>query len=649
MAETTAWISMADGTRLAATLFVPETTGPWPVILEALPYRKDDVTYYHTPEYRRLRDEGEFVVARVDLRGTGSSEGIALDEYLQQEQDDLCEVIAWLADQEWCNGSVGMYGVSYGGFNSIQVAMERPPALKAIVPIFATDDRYTDDVHYYGGARKQLDVIDYPLYMVCMNALPPVPSLAGEGWRDLWAERLESLEPWLLRWTAEQDDGPYWRHGSLRPHYDRIACATMIVAGWADGYRNASFRMFERLEAPKRLLFGPWSHASTETSRPGPRIDLVPELIRWFNRWLREDPNGIDEEPPIVVFARRSTRPAPDLDSYNGTWRFEPEWPPARLKGERLSLADADVAPLSHRLDVRPDVGATAWISCAGGLPWGQPDDQRPDEAFSLVYDWGPLEQELEILGYPRLEVTITSSSPVAFLSAKLCDVWPDGTSALVARGFLNLTHRESHEAPSALATGRSYRVTVEFDATSWTWETGHRIRLDVAGSDWPNAWSPPELGELTIAPSDSGLELPVLRGDAVVAEPPRPSPPSSGAAENGASPQVVWRLERDVVERVTRAVVDHGGVSDLGNGTRLDERYGGTVGVSTSEPGVAWAEGRSSFEVTWPEVTARAEARGRLRSDSGSYDLHLELDVWADGEIVASRVWDQSHPRRLQ
>jgi hypothetical protein len=280
-------------------------------------------------------------------------------------------------------------------------------------------------------------------------------------------------------------------------------------------------------------------------------------------------------------------------------------------------------------------------------LPWGQPDDQRLDEAYSLVYDW-PVVADVEILGHPRLDVTIASSTPVAFLSAKLCDVWPDGASSLVARGFLNLTHRESHGEPSPLEPRRPYTISLEFDATSWTWEAGHRIRLDLAGSDWPNAWPPPQRGDLQVTPDESILELPVLGGDTSVFDPPRLAPPSEGASEEPPSP-VVWRLERDVVDRVTRAVVEHGGVTQLGNGTRLEERYGGTVGVSTAEPGVAWAEGKNSFEVSWPEAIARAEARARLQSSSETYDLHVELDVWADGALLESRIWDRSYPRRLQ
>ncbi|MGQ0670379.1 MAG: CocE/NonD family hydrolase [Actinomycetota bacterium] len=647
------FIAMSDGACLAATLYVPETGGSWPAILEALPYRKDDLTASYRPEYVRLAEAG-YVVCRVDVRGTGSSEGVAEDEYPVREQKDLVEVIEWLATQGWSTGSVGMYGTSYSGFNSIQVAMERPSALRAIIPIYATDDRYADDVHYFGGALKALDLIDYPTYMVAMNALPPVPALAGPDWRARWEERVQTNEPWVIRWLEEQTLGPYWRHGSLRPDYDRIEAATMIVAGWADGYTNNSLRTMERLRCPKRLILGPWAHAATDTSLPGPNIDLVPEMLRWWDRWLRGIDNGIDREPPIVVFVRRSTRPEPDLAEVRGEWRYEPGWPLERGAESRLSLEEA-AGGGGDVLDVRGDVGWTGWISCAGHLPYGQPTDQRPDEANSLVYDWLPLERELEILGHPRLEVTVTSSAPVAYLSAKLCDVFPDGTSALVSRGLLNLTHRESREHPSPLEPGMPCRVTAELEVTSWIFEPGHRVRLDIAGTDWPNAWPPPGPATLSIDRAGSALVLPVVEGQSPAPGLPALAPPVRKqeryvSAKGNVTDGVTWRIEHDVLERETRAVAESWGTTEAdGERPRFRERYGGTVAASTRDPGTARAEGRAILAIEWPEATVESDARLSLRSDAGTYHLELDLDVSENGERQWSRRWERTIPRKLQ
>jgi uncharacterized protein len=677
MGERRSWIPMEDGVRLAVSLFLPdgaEEGRPAPVVLEALPYRKDDATASDRPEYERLCGEYGYAVARVDLRGTGSSEGMATDEYPATEQADLCRVIGWLAAQPWSTGAVGMYGTSYSGFNSLQVAAERPPALKAIVAIYASDDRYTDDVHYTGGALKLLDLVDYPLYMVALNALPPVPGIAGPGWRDRWRERVEGLEPWLLRWLEEQADGPYWRQGSLRPAYERIACPTMLVAGWADGYRNATFRVLERLDAPARLLFGPWSHMATDTSVPGPRIDLVPEMVRWWDRWLRGERNGVDEGPPVTVFVRHSTLPAPDLDEQTGVWRDEPVWPPDRATTRTLALDDASAGPGSgcaavladdpagpgtgstaldpaagpDRLDVRPDVGSAAWISCAGHLPFGQPDDQRADDAWSLTYDW-ELERELELLGHPRLVVRVGSSAPVAFLSAKLCDVLPDGTSTLVARGFLNLAQRRSRTGPEPMRPGVTETVELELDATSWVFPAGHRLRLSLAGSDWPNLVPPPGPVTLTVERDGSSLTLPVLDGPSPSPPPSLPPPRPAATADPGdGDPPVVWRVVRDVLGHRTEAEIDHGGRTKLPDGSVLVERYQGTVGVALDEPGLTWARGSASYRIEWPEATVATSARLDLRADAGAFEVQLELEAREGDELRWARTWHRRIPRHL-
>ena len=653
MEQRRAFVTVADGTRLAARLWLPDAL-PAPVVLEALPYRMDDLTATYASEYERLCEEGGLAVCRLDVRGTGSSAGIATDEYTAQEHEDICEVIAWLAKQEWSNGRVGMYGTSWSGFNSLQVACERPPALGAIVPIYASDDRYTDDVHYMGGALKAVDLVDWVLYMVACNALPPVPAVFGDGWREEWERRVDGTEPWLLRWLEEQADGPYWRHGSVRPGYERIACPTMLVAGWADGYTNIAFRGFEALACPKRLLLGPWSHSSTATSLPGPHVDLVPELIRWFRRWLADEPNGIDEEPPMAVFARHSTRPAPDLAEMRGEWRSEAAWPPERLT--TLTLAPAGVG--DDEIRVRGDVGRAAWISCAARLPWGQPDDQRVDDAFSLTYDWEPLEQPLDVMGHPRVRLTLTSPVPVAYLSARLCDVFPDGTSALAGRGVLNLTHRDGHATPRPLEPGVRTEVELELEATSWVFEPGHRVRLALAGSDWPNTWPPPQAGVLSVDRASVALDLPVLNGPSGLAAPVLP--PSTGEdahapdTDERPQPPVFWRFEDDVIGRETRAVTGSGSDYDGPFGARIEERYEGTVGVSRANPGAAFASGRAVYRIAWPEADVRTEARLELRSDRGAYHVVVELEVeelGADADAAAfgrKRRFERTIPRRL-
>ncbi len=360
-------IPLSDGEFLAVSLYLPDPLlGPQPCLIEALPYRKDDQTSSYAESYRSLRDNHGYAVARIDVRGTGSSSGAALDEYQEAEQRDLPEAIAWLAEQDWCNGNVGMWGTSYSGFNSIQVACERPSALKAICAIYATDDRWTDDVHWRGGARKLVDLVDYCHYMTPMCVLPPVPAVWGEGWDTEWQRRLATNEPWALTWLRENRHGPYWDHGSLRlggttRGYDRINCAVMIVAGWADGYRNNSFRTLAELKSagiPHRLLAGPWAHADATTAMPGPRVHLETELAKWFDRWLRPGAGPSTHEDGADVYVRSSTRPEIDLDLHEGYWLSLPSVPPVESYGLNFD------GPAE--LVVRPDVGTGAWIDCAG-------------------------------------------------------------------------------------------------------------------------------------------------------------------------------------------------------------------------------------------------------------------------------------------
>ncbi|WP_432585230.1 CocE/NonD family hydrolase [Streptomyces sp. HD1123-B1] len=646
----TTTIPLGDGVRLAATLYLPVPgPEPVPVLLEALPYRKDDhLGVEARPEYLRFRDEYRFAVCRVDLRGTGSSEGYADDEYPEREPEDLCEVIAWLAGQPWCNGSVGMFGTSYSGFNAFHAAMRAPEALKAIVPIYSSDDRYTDDVHYLGGALRAVDLIDYPLYLAAMNALPPVPALAGPDWRETWHKRMDTMEPWLLSWLENQRHGAFWRRGSIRPDYDLVRCPTMIVQGWADGYRNNSFRTISRLQdqgTPYRLLIGPWSHMSTQSSLPGPWIDLVPEMARWFDRWLRGTDNGVDREPPISYFTRHSTRPEPDLARLRGEWRSERQWPPARAREVTLDLGRDP-----RELRVKPSTGTAAWIDCAGSLPWGQPSDQRYDDADSLTWEWTvgeqPLpESSLELLGHPRLRLKVSADAPVAYVSAKLSEVFPDGTSSLITRTLLNLTHRDGHDAePRPLTPGHAETVDIELNATACVLPPGHRLRLSLAGADWPNTFAPPTPLTLTVDAAGSGLTLPVTAG-------PGPCPPpvfhevTPESLPDGKG--VTWTVERDVLARTTTCFVDYADVWTTHDGTVCEARNTGRVTVDERTHDQTLVA-RCVYTVGWPEARVTTTADLFLTAHADRYEVDITVRASEDDQQVFERDWRRSLPRDL-
>lgn len=634
-AEREVRLAMRDGVELAATLYLPdETDGPQPCLLEALPYRKDDLTWAYAESYRRLRDDFGYAVCRLDLRGTGSSAGHSIDEYPEAEQADLVEVIAWLAGQDWCTGDVGMWGTSYSGFNSLQVACLRPPALKAVCAIYATDDRWTDDVHWRGGALRLVDLVDYVHYMTPMSMLPPVPHVWGEGWREEWRRRLTTQEPWVLTWLRENRDGAYWRHGSVRDAdgrgYERIRAAVMLVAGWADGYRNNTFRTVAALRdagVPHRLLAGPWVHADPTTAYPGPRLDLDVEMVAWFDHWLR---GRVPQDSRIDLFVRTPTRPAAFLDQHQGYW-ISDEWPSAAVSVSTRPLAGP------RALAVRPDIGTAAWIDCAGHLPWGLPGDQREDDAHSLTYDW-PAEDEV-VVGHPVARLRLSADAPAASLSVKLCDVFPDGTSALVSRGSLDLAYRAGvHGAPAPLVPGEEYDVVLDLDACAYAFPPGQTLRLSVAGSDWPNTVSPP--APVTITVHGGTLDLPLHAGSQ------RPAPTfSPGAASSSENPDgVSWTITRDVLRDVTTCAVDHGTDYDVPHGSAC-EHYAGAV-VVDNQTFAQHASAECSLGLTWPGVDVRVASTMRVDVGADGYEVSISATAWEEGAQVSHREWAEHLPR---
>ena len=668
-------IAARDGVQLSANIWRPMTDAPVPAILEMIPYGKDN--------WRRASDVTRgtwfaargYVLCRVDVRGTGSSYGVALDEYTADETRDGYDVVEWLAAQPWCDGNVGMWGISYGGFTAIQVAALRPPHLRAIIPVMATDDRYLDDIHYRGGCVTVSELSQYAVSQVAMNAMPPDASFRGAAWRDDWLERLRATPPWLFTWLREQADGGYWRQGSLAPDYDAIEAAIYNVGGWQDSYVDPAFRMQERCPAPSHTLVGPWHHSWPHDAEPGPNLDELHEFVRFFDRHLRGEDNGWDAEPPVVWFERDWSPPEAFPRSVAGRWRAASAYPYPGTRVRTLAfgagaLEDDPQAGLD-RFVHRPTTGTRGPLSWgSGGPPNGLARDLRRDEDAGPTYTSAPLGEALEILGVPQVVVHLAVDAPVATLSVRLGDVAPDGSVALVSAGILNLTHRSSHAQPEPLHPGLIEEIRVPLRTAGYRWAPGHRIRVALASSLWPVVWpSPfPAVFEVHRGPATpSRLELPVIPpaggpGDVPVPafrfEAPDliwPDPlPLDGAGSAAADP-AVWRIEEDVIAGSVTVHVHDGGEAIVPDGRRMYAAETLRMTAHDAEPAVAeldadvvyrWQERETDRGGALTSIEIRA--RSKQTSSATDFDLSVDLQVDVDGNRFFERSWSERIRRHL-
>jgi uncharacterized protein len=650
-----------DGTRLSADLIRPDRDGRFPAVIEYIPYRKDDLTRGGYDAHHYLAERG-FVGVRLDVRGTGSSEGVNTDEYMPVEQKDGYDAVEWCAKQPWCNGKVGMFGTSYGGFTCVQVAMHRPPHLKAIVPMYATDDRYTDDCHYTpgGNMRMYYDVGTYGGSMVAMNALPPVEEYLGEKWAEVWKQRLEKNEPYIPRWMKHQVDGPYWRSASLRPGYDRIQCPVFLIGGWRDGYANTMLRTYTKLKASKKLLMGPWVHSRPNTSVPGPRIDYLHEVARFFAHWLRDEDTGVIKEPPVAVYVQEYAKPRRTLDVTPGHWRAEPDFPAAGTKeltfylGEGGTLTEKPAGKPRRAYDwfeYLPTLGLANGYWSAGGISFYLADDQRGDESYSQVYTTGPLGEDVRVLGWPRVVLHASSSAKMATFVAKLADVAPDGSSALIVDGSLNGTRRESLTDPRPMKPGAVYELNVPMNPTGWVIKKGHRLRLAVSGSDFPNLWPTPEKARLRVyrgGDHPSRVILPVV--PEYRREAPRFLPPprlTSYVRSRGEPPR--QQVLHDQVSGAVTVLNRTAGTLTLPEGRgELVSEHSFRCTAWADDPARAGIVGTHTFILKREDGTVNVTAESSVRATATAFHITINLTVTRNGKPFFHKKWLTSEPRRL-
>ena len=511
------WIVLKDGTRIATTLWRPVTNQPVPVVVEMIPYRRRDGTVFRDLDIHPWWAGHGIATCRVDLRGTGDSDGVLTDEYAPLEQADACEIIALLAAQDWCNSNVGMTGISWGGFNALQVAALRPPALKAIIPLCFTDDRFADDVHYMGGALITENEM-WSNVMLALTSIPPDPQIVGARWRDMWLQRLTANRAWSEHWLAHQRRDAYWKHGSVCENYADIQCAVLAVCGWEDSYSNSVPRLLEHLSSPKLAIMGPWTHAFPCRGSPGPRIGYLQEALRWWKHWLGGEATGIMDEPQYRVWITGEERPRPRYDNHAGSWAAEASWPARKRIDWHKRYLNAS------GLGRKPKLGAMSFQSPAtAGTDYGRwggnggeaPDlaiDQRREDGQSLCFDTEPLSKDMTLLGAVSVDLLLSVDQPHVNIAVRLCDVYPDGTSAVMTYGVLNLSHRESHEFPEPCPINTPFRAYVKLNDFARTIPKGHRIRLAIQNQFWFVLWPQPKLSTITVECGISNVLLPIRK-----------------------------------------------------------------------------------------------------------------------------------------
>jgi len=662
-----AWIPLADGTRLAARIWLPDDAeaDPVPAILEYLPYRKGDAMARRDSRHHPYFAGHGYAAVRVDLRGTGDSDGILLDEYTRQEEDDALEVLAWLAAQPWCTGRVGMFGISWGGFNGLQVAARRPPELQAVISMCASDDRYSDDVHYIGGCVLALDMLPWAATMLTLLAQPPDPATVGAGWRATWFARMERTPAFVEPWLTHQRRDDYWRDGSVCEDYARIRAPVYAIGGWADGYSNAIPRLLAGLPGPRKGLVGPWSHAFPQDGEPGPAIGFLQECLRWWDHWLKDADTGVMDEPMLRAWVQDPVRPAGSHAVRPGRWVAEERWPSPVIDVSEWSLAADGLRPpgaarragepaeeaIQHHSPETAGQDAGAW--CPDGGAGDFPVDQRSDDGRSLTFTSPPLEERVEILGFPEVTLAVAADRPRALIAVRLCDVAPDGSSLLVTRGLLNLTHRDDHAEPAPLEPGRRYTVTVRLDAIGQAIPAGHRLRVAISTSYWPWAWPSPEPVTLTVyAGAGSRLSLPVRAprdsDDALApfAEPEWSEPMGQDVLRSDPTSRTLGRDLAGGAQEV-RFRWDVGGHRRLaGGGPELDDRNRTSYRIVDGDPLSASVRVRCESTLARDDWHTRVETDSHMTATATEFLVSHTLDAYEHDERVYARTWTLHFPR---
>jgi uncharacterized protein len=659
----THWIPMVDGRRLAARLFLPDTAEaqPVPLILEYIPYRRRDFTRTGDEEMHLWFAARGFACARVDIAGTGDSEGVLQDEYVKREQDDALEIFDHLCTQSWCTGVAGMIGISWGGFNALQVAARRPKQLKAIISLCAADDRYGCDAHYSGGCLIN-DNFGWGGALFGYAALPPDPAVVGEDrWREIWRQRLDDHSLYPATWLKHQRRDAFWKQGSVCEDYSAVTCPVLTVGGWLDGYTPTMFRLVENLPGVVKGICGPWGHKEPHQGVPGPAIGYLQECARWFSHWLKGEDHGVEADPAMRLWLMDYAKPSSHMLDRPGRWLGIQNWPSSALKISRLHLHENTLQP------IRPNAACekrtissplTTGLRGQEWCPYGQgriaPEgamDQREDDSGSITFDSQPLADDRSLVGEAIVTLSIAADKPQAMVAVRLTDVAPDGTSALITYAVLNLSHRESSEHPRKLIAGEFETVVIRMKPVAQVVPQGHRIRIAVSSSYWPLAWPAPEVVTLIIDPHNSHIDLPVLRDEKselvdVKFESPVHATPGLVTVKEPA--QQSRTIVTDVGAELTTltAMSNDGRYVISETNTEITSWRRKVYSIDRNNPTTCVSTVTCHAEFTRADWNVRVESEVNATCDSVNFYVRGWVKAYERGTVFAERTYEEVIPR---
>ncbi len=653
------WIPLADGVKLAGRMWIPEDAekAPVPALLEYIPYRKRDGTVWRDALTHPYFAGHGYAAIRVDMRGNGSSDGLMFDEYAKQEQDDALEVIAWIARQSWCTGKVGMFGISWGGFNALQVAARRPEALKAIVTLCSTDDRYEDDIHYKGGCLIN-ENLGWAATMLAYSSRSPDPKLVGNKWRKMWMDRLKN-EPFLIiPWLQHPHRDAYWKHGSVCEDWTAIETPTLVVGGWNDAYSNAVPRLMKGLRTTCKAIIGPWAHKYPHFAVPGPRIGFLQEMLRWWDQWLKGEPTGVSRDPAFRYYIMDADKPGTSKDHVNGRWVGDGLWGFGNVDTKKWHLNETGIGG-SEGPEKALTVSSKQTVGLDGGeycIIWLGPEfsgDQANDDAASLTFDSPALIADMDIVGPPAVELDFSVDKPVAFVAVRLNDVFPTGEVARISYHLQNLCMRESREHPEALEPGRRYRMKIKLDDIAWRVPAGHKLRVSISTAYFPLMWPAPEPVTLTIYTGKSFVHVPI-RKEIPNEVPVEWQPPEAAEPAQLKELKKPWHKRETITNPATGEVrieiVDDFGSVEIMPHKLVSYSVGREIhSIMPDDPLSAKMETHWTEELKRGTWQTRTETYGRLTSTRTHWIVWGKIEAYEGKKKVFEKEFNEEIERKLQ